>query len=182
MSSRREGRRARAERGFTLIEMMIVVAVIAILAIVVVPQFFKESSKTKSGSEVAAFFAEIATKQEQYRSDTGGYLTMDACPGTVPSAAGVDAQTACGGSAQWTTVNVHPPTSTMRCQYRVEAGATGDSPTAVPPEFSTQFTAPTTQPWFYVVAICDGDNSSTTNAMYFTSSIDSATLKANEGH
>lgn len=169
----------RDQRGFTLIEMMMVVAVIAILAIVVIPQFFKESSKTKSTSEVAAFFAELSIKQEQYRSDTGNYMDMVACPGTVPSSSGVDSSV-CGTSAEWVTVNAFPPASKMRCQYEVVAGIIGEAETGVPAGIT--FTAPTTLPWYFMVAICDGDNSSTVNATYFASSIDSTIIKLNEGN
>ena len=65
-------KRARSsEAGFTLIELMTVVAIIAILAVVVVPQFMSEAKKVTGDSEVNAMFAELGTKLEQYKLEQG---------------------------------------------------------------------------------------------------------------
>jgi prepilin-type N-terminal cleavage/methylation domain-containing protein len=53
-----------AQRGFTIIELMIVVAIIAVLAIVVIPSFIKESKRTKSQSEVQPM---ISTRSNRTR-------------------------------------------------------------------------------------------------------------------
>src|SRR5688572_26977003 len=84
MVSKRRDRR-RPERGFTLIEMMIVVVIIAILAALVIPSFLSESQRTKGKSEVAAFFGELATRQEQYKVDNGTYRAITQCPASAPA-------------------------------------------------------------------------------------------------
>ena len=165
----------RAQRGFTLIEIMIVVAVIAILAIVVVPTFFRETRKTKGATEVTPMFAEISVKQEQYKADTGLYLDTAECPSTT-SPAGVAAST-CTAAADWVALRINPPEAVIRCKYDVEVG-TGAG--VVDPGGFT-FTAPAAN-WFYILATCDMDGSGPPDATYFTSSVDTAIQKLNEGN
>ena len=75
----------RNQRGFTILELMVVVAIIAILATVAVPAWFRDSSKAKAKSEVSAMFAELSTKEEQFMIDQSTYYpwpanTTAACP------------------------------------------------------------------------------------------------------
>src|SRR5262249_46651230 len=109
--------RPHAEGGFTLLELMITVAVIAILAAVVIPSWMGDSRKTKGDSEINAMFAELANKEEQYKIDNGVYLGAATCP-SAPSRAGVNFNTVCvtTGSA-WATLRVNAPESTIRCTY-----------------------------------------------------------------
>ena len=170
--------RVRSQLGFTLIEMMITVAVIAILALIVVPQFFKESRKTKSASEVTPMMAELAVREEQYKSDKGVYLTAAACPATT-TAAGTAASsciTAGTPGSEWYQLRVNPVESTLRCSYEVVSGDTAGTSVAA---FS--FTSPGFN-WFYVLATCDMDGDTTKDAQYFMSSVDSKVLKLNEGY
>ena len=165
----------RAQRGFTLIEMMIVVAVIAILAIVVVPTFFRESRKTKGATEVTPMFAEISIKQEQYKVENGLYLDTTECP-TATSPAGLPAST-CTAAVDWVALRINPPEAVIRCKYDVEVG-TGVG--VVNPN-GFVFTAPAAN-WFYILATCDMDGSGPPDATYFTSSVDTAIQKLNEGN
>lgn len=185
-----EGETMRKPRGgFTLIEMMIVVAVIAILAIVVVPTFFRDSNKVKSGAEVTPTFTEIVTKLEQYKSETGRYVntttlqngTPVVCP-SAPSKAGINPfSEACG--AVWTELRIQPPQALMRCSYEIEVGDVGDSYSGTLPAGIT-FTAPTTTGWYTVLATCDADNQgvSSTNGKFFISSVDTTIQKVNEAY
>jgi len=61
------------EAGFTLIELMVTVAVIAILAVVVLPSFVGESRKTKAFAEVQPMFNDLRIRLEQYLQENGQY-------------------------------------------------------------------------------------------------------------
>jgi len=157
------------ERGFTLVEVMLAVAVVGALAIIAVPTFFRESRKMRGKTEVTTMFAELATKEDQYKVLTSSYLSATACP-TSPNVAGQDA-TGCVASGQpWDTLKVALPQPKLSCSYAITAGASGTTPS--PPSPFTMSTP--SGAWFYVVATCDMDGSSTTNSRYFTSSVDSA--------
>jgi prepilin-type N-terminal cleavage/methylation domain-containing protein len=168
----------RPQAGFTLLEVMIVVAVIGILAAVVVPSWSRESRKGKGDSEINAMFAEIATKQEQYKIDNGVYLAAPACP-SAPSTAGADFNAICvtSGSA-WATLRVNAPESRLRCTYVVTAGAAGA--TLTPPSGFTVAHQPAGA-WYYLVGTCDLDGSGGTNSTFFLSSTDTAIQKLNSG-
>lgn len=178
-------------RGFTLIEMMIVVAVIAILAIVVVPTFFRESAKTRSQSEVTPMMTEIINKLEQYKSETGKYTnattlqndTPIVCPPS-PTQAGTDAVTACVQSGDaWFDLRVAPVQQLLKCSYEINVGDAGDAYAGSTLPAGITFTPPTTIGWWTIAATCDADNSSAVNSTYFVSSVEPATTKkVNDGH
>jgi len=171
---------SRTQRGFTLIELMIVVVVIAILAAVVVPSFMRETNKTKAETEVNSMFGEIGVKEEQYKIENHVYLsdaTPAACP-TATSSAGVDfAATCVTAGSVWSDLRIAPPDAKVRCTYLITAGLSTDVPS--PPAGFTM-TAPATG-WWWAVATCDSDNQSGTNATFFVSSVDTKIQKQNEG-
>ena len=61
-------------KGFTLIELMIVVAIIIILAAVAIPNYLNMTTRAKK-SRVAADFDTLATALEAYNTDWGHYPT-----------------------------------------------------------------------------------------------------------
>jgi prepilin-type N-terminal cleavage/methylation domain-containing protein len=71
--------RPRAREGFTIIELMIVVAIVGILAAVAVPAFTSYKMQARAG-EASAFLAEIAQRQEAYRSEFGTYCDVGGGP------------------------------------------------------------------------------------------------------
>lgn len=165
------------QQGFTLIEVMVVVAIIGILAAVVVPMFTGESRKAKALTEVSPMFTELATKEDQYKGENGSYLAVAACPAT-PSATLQDIS-ACKSAADWTALRIAAPEDKLRCSYQVVVGAAGTAPTAV-----TGFTFPSGTPansWYYLLATCDMDGVSSTTSQYLQSSLDSTIQKYNEG-
>lgn len=64
----------RGERGFTLIELMIVVAVVAILAAVGYPSYRDHIARSQR-SQGQQYLADIAQRQEQFLLDRRGYAT-----------------------------------------------------------------------------------------------------------
>lgn len=63
------------EKAFSLIELMIVVAIIAFLATVSVPQYFKYQAKAKQ-AEVAANLASLHTAMQSYFIEHGKYTNV----------------------------------------------------------------------------------------------------------
>jgi type IV pilus assembly protein PilA len=68
--------------GFTLIELMIVVAIIGILAAIAIPNFLRFQLKAKS-SEGKTNLAAIRTAEESYYSEFGNYVSSSASPTTT---------------------------------------------------------------------------------------------------
>jgi prepilin-type N-terminal cleavage/methylation domain-containing protein len=64
-------------RGFTLIELMVVIAIIIILAAIAIPNYLTMTARAKK-SRVASDFAALATALETYRTDWGVYPTVSA--------------------------------------------------------------------------------------------------------
>jgi prepilin-type N-terminal cleavage/methylation domain-containing protein len=176
-------RKSRMERGFTLIEIMVAVAIVAVLSYLVIPTFAKEARKSKGGSEVAYMFGELAVREDQYKLEKGSYLAATACPTTLPAPSGVLVSTlqVSGGcdapsTSAWDQMRVRLGESKLYCQYTISVG-TGTG-TSAPTGFT--WSSPATA-WYYLQATCDGDGNTATNATYFLASTDTTVQKLNEG-
>ena len=156
---------------------MIVVAIIAILAAIAIPSWGHENRQSRARSEVNAFFAEIAAKEEQYHQDNGVYLdtTASVCPSATSSTG--SAATACFLNSTWAPLRIAIPEQYGYCTYQVKAGAATVNPS---PPIGTLNTNPATT-WYYILATCDMDNSSSVNSQYLTSNLDTKIQKVNEG-
>jgi type IV pilus assembly protein PilE len=66
--------RARSRRGFTLIELVIVVAVVALLAAVALPAY-QDSVRKARRTEAKAALSEAAQMMERYMTEKGTYAT-----------------------------------------------------------------------------------------------------------
>jgi prepilin-type N-terminal cleavage/methylation domain-containing protein len=143
-----------AQTGFTVIELMVVVAIVAVLAIIVIPNFMKDSTRGKAKSEVAAVFAELGNREDQFKqeSNTGAYMSAAACPAAASSDGTNVVTTPC---TDWTTLSVEPPQSSLTCSYTVRAGVRADSPLSDAgwPSWVSGVTAPATS-WYFIKAVC----------------------------
>ncbi|MBI3553305.1 MAG: type II secretion system protein [Elusimicrobia bacterium] len=78
----------RAQAGFTLMELMVVVTIIGILAAFAIPQYLR-SVETSKADDAAALMNMVATTNRMFALDHGGvynsgYLTT-ACTGAIPN-------------------------------------------------------------------------------------------------
>jgi prepilin-type N-terminal cleavage/methylation domain-containing protein len=165
-----------AQRGFTIVELMIVVAIIAVLAIVVIPSFMKESKRGKSKSEVHPMVSELSTREEQYKLEQNAYLDAAACPPSAIAAGTTMAGLACATNAgqPWVLLRAQAPQSTLTCSYVVGTGAASVSPAAHAewPSWATALTPAVS--WYFIKATCP-------DTEYLWSSWDTK-LKSKDGH
>jgi prepilin-type N-terminal cleavage/methylation domain-containing protein len=170
----------RRAAGFTLIEMMVAVVVIAILAAVAVVGYTKVVRKAHNG-EIPAMFGELKSREEAYKAEFGAYLPAcatapapfapsDCAEGDYWPAAIVgkgDLTNAGSPPPRFTTLRVQIPTAGLYCQYEVVAGAANDN-TQIGATGQILFgtTAPV-RAWYYLMAQCDWDGDTTVNATFW---------------
>ena len=83
-------------RGFTLIELMIVVAIVGLLAAVAYPSYNSSVLKGRRAQARAAL-AELLQQQERYMTQRNCYLGFTTASGGVATASAPSPSTACGG-------------------------------------------------------------------------------------
>lgn len=76
---------ARAQHGFTLIEVLVVIAIVAILSSIAMPSYtaYIQRSKVPAGLDALQSYF---TRMEQRFQDAGSYANASACALTVPTA------------------------------------------------------------------------------------------------
>jgi type IV pilus assembly protein PilE len=103
-------------RGFTLIELMVVVIVIAILAAIALPAYLNQTRKSRRNAAEGAI-QQIALLEERYRADNTGYL---ASSGNWSQLGGDP-----GGSYYSYAVTIAAATSTVPATYKSVATGKG---------------------------------------------------------
>jgi type IV pilus assembly protein PilA len=76
--------RRRSERGFTLVEIMIVVAIIGVLSAIAIPKFLRFQLRAKA-SEAVTNLAAIAVTEEAFFTEKGYYASVASpAPAAIP--------------------------------------------------------------------------------------------------
>ena len=75
----------RNQKGFTLIELMIVVVIIGILAALAIPRFMQATTKSKQ-SEAKQILKQIYTMERTYRQENGVYWAGGPADSATPNA------------------------------------------------------------------------------------------------
>ena len=116
----------RNAKGFTLIELMIVVAIIGILAAIAIPNFLRFQLKSKS-SEGKVNLAAIRTAEESYLAEFGSYVAAAPAPTTAPTTT----KTAWPASPAGFSTLGWSPEGSVFFQYGIAASNGGYTATAV---------------------------------------------------
>ena len=113
-------------KGFTLVELMIVVAIIGILAAIAVPNFISMQYKTKRG-EIPTNLKAIKTSEVAYESNFDVYVTCSAYPGSPTKTTQQWTKSSSGGFSTlgWT------PDGDVRGSYQVATTTTNFTATGL---------------------------------------------------
>lgn len=171
-----QARMGRRQRGFTLMELMIAVAIVGILATLAMFAYNKYIKGARASNEVPAVLGEFRLRQGQYSVEHNGLFVDTGTSDTdywPPTPSGSKVPTDITGSrpAGWDSLHITLDKTALYCAYVSRWGLANDG-SKIGATASAKFsmtTAPT-QNWFYVIAECDWDDNSTTNEFWFVRS------------
>ncbi len=176
---------ALTQGGFTLIELMIVVAVVAILAAAAVFGYSRYTRRART-SEVYAMIAAIKSAEESYRAETGQYLSTgnnenDFLPALLGSGEPTRKEFNITGKPAWQALGVSPPAKHLYCGYVAIAGEANDFTGGGPRGISLFGGEVPRVPWFYIRATCNLDGNNSVNSFYETTHDRQTIYIENEG-
>lgn len=132
-------------KGFTLVELMVVTAIVAILAAVATPAYINYVNRTKQG-QAESLLMTARLEQEEHFTDYGQYASTIAC---LPTFAGANTScvSACGNCAQQTYTDNNSGYSFQVVQQAANYYAVGATRTVNGNLDTVTISANTTTPW-----------------------------------
>jgi len=113
----------RGQRGFTLIELMIVVAIVGILAAIAIPNFLRYQCKARQ-SEAKSLLGAIRTNQEAYYAEYDTYTTSLASAGFATKGDAKYSYTSTGGTTYTATATGKSGTGVAGDAWTMTSGGT----------------------------------------------------------
>lgn len=182
-SSTHGGALKRRERGFTLVELMVVVVIVSVLAIIGVMLFRKYVSSSKS-VEAISMIQSIRAAEERWRSENQNYLDVSTSmtswyPMDTPGQKIYAWDQPSGNDYQKWQMLAPTVAGPVQFGYAVKAGPPFTTPPKLditnPPSWSQM-----DQPWYVIMAEADADGDGVF-AKYAASSLSDEIYRENEG-
>lgn len=146
-----------SRRGFTLVELMIVVSIVGVLATLAIVGYRKYIESSKVG-EAIYIVQSIRAAEESFRAETMTYLNVSTSGTFYPRATGFDnskyswVQAGHVDYQRWMTLGVTSD-GPVQFGYMVSAGAAGQAVNvAVQTAQVPNWPNPTTEPWYVIQA------------------------------
>lgn len=177
--------RFRRERGFTLVELMIVIVIVSVLATLAVYGVSKYISQSKTGEAVQMIGA-IKAAQESFKDETFTYLDVSEGLGnyyptnTKPGQAKVAWGGTGNGAANWRALGI-TPSGPVLFVYACSAGPASENVEGPGSDISIgSWPTALGQPWYVVKAVADLEAGGH-RSVYVGSSFTNQIFSAHEG-
>ncbi len=156
-------------RGFSLLELMVTLVVVAVLAAVALPSFFGDVRKTKASSEVAPVFSDLRVRLEQYLQENGAYPPTVGESTWNPSVAPGPKTALDLAAPGWQPLQVRlSGDALVYCRYTFVTGTSDASTNGnVGPQGTAFGFTPPAVDWYYLLATCDMDGDPSAVSWYF---------------
>jgi type IV pilus assembly protein PilA len=153
-------RRSHAQRGYTLVEVLVVVAMIGVLATLAIVSYTRWL-RWANIAETKQLLGAIATGQQRYYAQTQGYLSCSASltdyyPMAPTGGKHLFHDPSKAQSVCWRLLAAEADAPTYMSFVTV-AGAPGTGLPTLPTEIQLDAAAPTDRPWFVAMAVGDQD-------------------------